>query len=385
MTATVEDRTHDAPPGFRPDFAAVPGPSSLSQKLMESWRRERRFPRTRSAPVAVAATQSSPRGEAVLDAARVATPAGPAASEPGPATPPTADRTPRRSEALKLDRLARRVDRCQRRSLGAVRDIGRILAAVKARLGHGRFGAWVRESCGFKERTAREYMAVARDWPRIEAAHEDRRRARRSSWAADLSLRGAMDLLRASTPATRRGGSGRRRGIRNHRRDGPGPQAGSRRGGRRRPRRGGHVGRGSEPPPMPPTPDPPTSWTRPAPSTPGATERSTPTPDPPLPWTRRGPKASGVAWDRPRRPTTPSRPRTRRPCSASRPRGNPSVAPSPRPWPRSAGPPARRRRTRAATDGSGRRPRRSAGRSRGSWGRSAPEPWPTATRATGSD
>jgi hypothetical protein len=52
----------------------------------------------------------------------------------------------------------------------AAMEVGDRLRMAKLEVGHGQFGDWVERNCKFNARRAREYMAIAADRPRIEAA-----------------------------------------------------------------------------------------------------------------------------------------------------------------------------------------------------------------------
>ncbi len=59
-----------------------------------------------------------------------------------------------------------------RRSAEDIVEIGTALRAVKARLPHGRFGAWLKTEFGWSHQTARRFMQVAEAFPEI--AHGER-------------------------------------------------------------------------------------------------------------------------------------------------------------------------------------------------------------------
>lgn len=58
-------------------------------------------------------------------------------------------------------RAAEVVRNCNRKAAHAIWDAGRLLIAIKHRLGHGRFGKWVAAEFGMSDRTARMYMRIA--------------------------------------------------------------------------------------------------------------------------------------------------------------------------------------------------------------------------------
>src|SRR5262249_10970346 len=66
------------------------------------------------------------------------------------------------------------------------RSAGEILLRVKDRLQHGEWLPWVRANLQFSERTAQNYMRIARRWEELEANPQR---------AADLSYREGVQLL----------------------------------------------------------------------------------------------------------------------------------------------------------------------------------------------
>jgi len=64
-------------------------------------------------------------------------------------------------EAAEIREVAVRVRAAHERTIVAVLEMGRDLLAVKARLGHGRFGAWLHAEFGGVARTAQNYMMAA--------------------------------------------------------------------------------------------------------------------------------------------------------------------------------------------------------------------------------
>jgi hypothetical protein len=79
-----------------------------------------------------------------------------------------------------------RVEESARAGAEHARHAGELLLQAKEQVGHGNWLPWVKAHCRFSERTAREYMRVARQWPVIDG---NRQRA------ADLSVREAIRLL----------------------------------------------------------------------------------------------------------------------------------------------------------------------------------------------
>jgi len=109
-------------------------------------------------------------------------------SLPGLSTTPTEEVRPAASAKLatEINEAHQRVEEAARASAEHARTAGELLLQAKAQVGHGNWLPWVRANCRFSERTAREYMRVAREWPVIEG---NRQRA------ADLSVREAIRLI----------------------------------------------------------------------------------------------------------------------------------------------------------------------------------------------
>jgi hypothetical protein len=72
---------------------------------------------------------------------------------------------------------------------------GEALNAAKNRVGHGHWMAWLQTNCELSERTAEDYMMLARNKPTLEE-HPQR--------AANLSLRGALAVVGNTHAASRR-------------------------------------------------------------------------------------------------------------------------------------------------------------------------------------
>ena len=66
-------------------------------------------------------------------------------------------------------------------------EAGDLLIKAKEQLPHGNWGAWVQENCRFSERTARGYMRLARELPKLEESKRQR--------VADMSLRQAIKAV----------------------------------------------------------------------------------------------------------------------------------------------------------------------------------------------
>jgi hypothetical protein len=92
-----------------------------------------------------------------------------------------------------LARLARRInaahaaaERSFRAGLGHARAAGALLAAAKARLGHGAWLPWLRANVRCGVRTAQAYMRVAERWPQLEG---------KCATVAHLGFREALAVL----------------------------------------------------------------------------------------------------------------------------------------------------------------------------------------------
>jgi hypothetical protein len=68
--------------------------------------------------------------------------------------------------------------------------VGQLLIEAKRQIEHGNWGQWVGANCHFSEKTAQNYMRVARSLPALQA---------KSATVADLSLRDALALLAVPT------------------------------------------------------------------------------------------------------------------------------------------------------------------------------------------
>jgi hypothetical protein len=68
--------------------------------------------------------------------------------------------------------------------------LGELLLQAKAKVGHGKFKAWLERNCELSERSAQRYMALKDGWPKIEAWLKDN-----SATVADLSLRKAEQII----------------------------------------------------------------------------------------------------------------------------------------------------------------------------------------------
>ena len=65
-------------------------------------------------------------------------------------------------DALRGRAAASRIKRRNHKMVEAIIENGQDLLAMKLRIPHGQFEAWIDAECGVSERTARNYMAAAR-------------------------------------------------------------------------------------------------------------------------------------------------------------------------------------------------------------------------------
>jgi Protein of unknown function (DUF3102) len=77
--------------------------------------------------------------------------------------------------ATPLPELAELITQAHRAADGSAREAvqhaitaGRLLLDAKGRLPHGDFQPWLKQNCGFNERTAQRYMHVARVWDSLD-------------------------------------------------------------------------------------------------------------------------------------------------------------------------------------------------------------------------
>ena len=80
-------------------------------------------------------------------------------------------------------------------TLASAKRIGELLNRVRDSLQHGQWLPWVEANCPFSERRAREFMQIADEWPRLEAAL-----ASKSADTADFPMSGALKLLARPKP-----------------------------------------------------------------------------------------------------------------------------------------------------------------------------------------
>ena len=103
-----------------------------------------------------------------------------------------------RAGQVTLPDLANKINAEHEQCVGALthglehaREVGRLLAEAKERVGHGQFQGWVAEHCHFSARSARRYLRIFIRWPELEA-----KRPR----VAVLGLNQAARLLSAPRP-----------------------------------------------------------------------------------------------------------------------------------------------------------------------------------------
>jgi hypothetical protein len=76
--------------------------------------------------------------------------------------------------------------------LAKARVLGETLNRAKDKIGHGKFGQWLKANCKLSERTAQRYMQLATDWTKLQAKLTDQIR----HGMADLSLNKAIELIK---------------------------------------------------------------------------------------------------------------------------------------------------------------------------------------------
>jgi hypothetical protein len=87
------------------------------------------------------------------------------------------------SRAAAINRRHRACMEATRDALQSAYDCGRLLIEEKELHPHGTWTRWIKENCELSERTAQRYMAIARDWDKIQEAGEV------------LSIKAALKLL----------------------------------------------------------------------------------------------------------------------------------------------------------------------------------------------
>jgi hypothetical protein len=113
------------------------------------------------------------------------------------------------SDLAKLinDKVAQMVA-AARNSFTRAIEVGDLLKQAKDRVGHGNFEAWVNDHCSFSYRSARRYMKLADDRPKLEEQLRVEAPAKMAT-VASLNLASAQRLL---APPSSPGGSGRGQG-----------------------------------------------------------------------------------------------------------------------------------------------------------------------------
>jgi hypothetical protein len=86
-------------------------------------------------------------------------------------------------------------------------EIGELLEQAKDRVGHGNFEAWLSSHCQLSFSTARRYMKLAEDRPKIEEQLKLETASGKSVKLTDLNLSSARRLLAA--PPKKQEGSGK--------------------------------------------------------------------------------------------------------------------------------------------------------------------------------
>ena len=84
-----------------------------------------------------------------------------------PTTPPPAQMRPADFARAINDKLSQMVS-AARTSFTPAIEIGELLKQAKERVGHGNFEAWVNDNCKLSYRSARRYMKLADDRPKLE-------------------------------------------------------------------------------------------------------------------------------------------------------------------------------------------------------------------------
>lgn len=121
-------------------------------------------------------------------------------SETQPTRPPAPSPVAATSEADLVKRIndtLAHIERVTRETVPRAIDLGAMLIKAKADYGaHGKWGQWLKDNCKqVSERTAQLYMKLAEGRAKIEAELAKRDPAAVADLIADLSLRGALQLL----------------------------------------------------------------------------------------------------------------------------------------------------------------------------------------------
>src|SRR5262249_55563185 len=83
-------------------------------------------------------------------------------------------------------------------------EIGDLLKQAKDRVGHGNFEAWVNDHCSFSYRSARRYMKLSDDRPKLE--EQLKQEAGKVATVANLNLASAQRLASAWRQSDRTSG-----------------------------------------------------------------------------------------------------------------------------------------------------------------------------------
>jgi len=115
-----------------------------------------------------------------------------------PATMPLAAPAPAQPSLPDLarainDKVAQMVN-AARTSFTRAIEVGELLKQAKDRVGHGNFEAWVNDHCSFSYRSARRYMKLADDRPKLEEQLRVEAQAKMAT-VASLNLASAQRLL----------------------------------------------------------------------------------------------------------------------------------------------------------------------------------------------
>jgi hypothetical protein len=96
--------------------------------------------------------------------------------------------------AAQINAGHQQVQNAIRASLERARDVGQLLIKAKGQCQHGQWLPWLKANVKFSERTAQNYVNVAKRWNEIES---------KSATVADLSYRNALEFLSApESPST---------------------------------------------------------------------------------------------------------------------------------------------------------------------------------------
>ena len=86
--------------------------------------------------------------------------------------------------ASQIKAMHRKAEDCAREAVGHALEAGKLLIQEKTQIQHGNWLPWLQDNCEVSERTARTYMQLAREYPKLE--EPDRQRV------ANLPLRQAI-------------------------------------------------------------------------------------------------------------------------------------------------------------------------------------------------